>query len=188
MPLIPLIIALIIATGTGTAVSANLSKPGDTLYGLDQFMENIQENMPMSQSNRVNFLSRLNKERAKELADLQAINIETLNQEDQARLEGYQEDAIDRLAASIEKLEAVSGDINIIDSEELEEVSSEVIDSSDDDITPVLDNYKYTSPLIPSITLPSFLPLFNNDSPPLVDDSSDNYIPEDEPWGQGPSD
>ena len=187
MPLIPLIIALVMAVGTGTVVSADISKPGDILYGLDQFMENVQENMPMSQSSRASFLNRLSQERAKELADLQAVDIETLNKEDQVRLEEHQEDAVNRLAASIEKLESIPDNVDFTDLEDLEEVSPEVIDSNDD-IAPIIDNYNYTPPPIPSIIpLPLFSPPSSNEPPPPVDDPSDSYNPEDEPWEQGPS-
>lgn len=106
MPLIPFIIALAIAIGAGTVVSADNANPGDTLYGLDQFMENFQEKFPMSESRKARFLSRLSEERALELLELRNIDPEALTEKAQERWEGYHTNAVDRLAISVEKLEA----------------------------------------------------------------------------------
>ena len=136
MPLIPLIIALVIAIGTGTIVSADNANPGDVLYGLDQFMENFQEKMPMSQSRKAKFFARLSEERAIEVQELQDVDIEELDEEAQTRWERHQEDAIGRLAASIEKVESVQDKfqekIDSIDSEDQKEVFQKVIDHLDE--------------------------------------------------------
>lgn len=106
MPLIPFILALVIAIGTGTIVSADNANPGDALYGLDQFMENFQEKWPMSESRKARFFGRLSEERALELLELRNIDPETLDEKAQARWEMHHDKTVEKLAISIEKLEA----------------------------------------------------------------------------------
>lgn len=183
MPLI-FIIVLVLTAGAGTVVTADNSSPGDLLYGLDQFMENVQENMPMSQSRRVNFLGRLSEERAVELANLEAIDPKTLNKEAQVRLERNQEDATNRLTASIEKLESIQVEADPAD---LGENDAEEPDlDSTDSISPI-DGYNYTPPPIPYMPLPVYTPPLYT---PLPDNSNPSQPeePGNEPWNQGPSD
>ncbi len=193
MPLIPLIIALIVAAGAGTVVTADVSKPGDVLYGLDQFMENFQEKMPMSQSNRVNFLDRLSKERAKELVDLQEVDSEELDKKAKEHLEELKESATTRLATSVEKLELIQEELGIeadvIDTEE----AQDALDNSNNSVVPpIIDNYDYTlpiAPIIPSIPLPPIsFPYFDFPQEEPINEPGDNNASEDTPWNQGPSD
>jgi len=107
MPLVPIILAILIAGGAGTAVLADNAKPGDFLYGLDQAMENMQENWSMSQSNRARFLAGLSEERAQELLALRNVDPTQFTEMAQERWGEHQEDALERLAVSVEKVEAV---------------------------------------------------------------------------------
>lgn len=107
MPIIPLIIAALLAGGAGTAVLADSAKPGDLLYSVDQAIEYIQEKMPMSQSNRAMFWGKLSSERSEELLKLRKMDPSTLSKKTKTRWEQHQEKAVARLAAHIEKVEAI---------------------------------------------------------------------------------
>lgn len=132
MPLVPIILAILIAGGVGTAALADNANPGDTLFGLDQFMEDFQENWPMSQSHKAKFFAGLSEERAQELMALKGMDPEELNEKKRERWERHQEDAVSRLAASIEKVESVQErfqeKIDSTDLEEQKEVFQKVID------------------------------------------------------------
>ena len=107
MPFIPIIIAVLLASGAGTAVLADNAKPGDFLYPLDQYMERVQEKASMSESIRARFWARVSNERADELLALRKIDPADLSEEDKEVLEQHQEKAIERLAIGIERVEAI---------------------------------------------------------------------------------
>ena len=107
MPIIPLIIAVLLAGGAGTAVLADSAKPGDLLYPVDQAVEYIQERMPMSQANRAMLWGKLSSERSEELLKLREMDISEMSEEDRKRCERHQEKAVERLAAHIEKVDAI---------------------------------------------------------------------------------
>lgn len=136
MPLLPIILAILIAGGAGTAVLADNAKPGDVLYGLDVAMEEMQENWSMSQSKRANFLARLSEERAEELLALRNIDPTQFNERAQERWENHQEKAVEGLAVSIEKVEAVQvkfqGKLTSAETDEQEQVFQKVIDHLDE--------------------------------------------------------
>jgi len=107
MSLVSIILAVLIIGGTSTAVLADSAKPGDALYPVDQVMEAIQNRMSKRQTTRANFLAKISNERAQELLQLKNINPTQLDAKLKARLERLQAAAIDRLAVSIERVEAV---------------------------------------------------------------------------------
>lgn len=108
MPIIPLIIAVLVVGGAGTAVLADSAKPGDLLYPVDQIVERIQEKMPMSQSNRAMFWGELSDERAEELLALRNMNPNQFrNAVALKNWERHKEMAVERLAIHIEKVEAI---------------------------------------------------------------------------------
>jgi len=132
MPFIPIIIAILLAGGAGTVALADTAKPGDVLYKLDQVMERIQERLPMSQPKRANFLARLSEERAEELLALRNIDPMQFNERAQERWESHQEKAMEGLAISIEKVEAVQEKfqekLSLADTDEQKQVFQKVID------------------------------------------------------------
>lgn len=107
MPIIPMILAILLAGGVGTTALANNAIPGDALFGLDQVMERIEERMSMSQSRRARFLGKLSEERAQELLALREMNQERFTERAQERWTEHHEGAVERLAISIEKVEVV---------------------------------------------------------------------------------
>ena len=107
MPIIPIILAVLVAGGVGTAALADTAKPGDLLYPIDQFVERVQEKMPMSQGNRAIFWGKLSSERSEELLRLREIDPSTLTEGAKARWEQHQENAVERLAAHIERTDAI---------------------------------------------------------------------------------
>ncbi len=107
MFIVSIVLAVLIIGGTSTAVLADSAKPGDALYPVDQVMESIQNRMSKKQTTRANFLAKISNERAQELLQLKNINPTQLDAKLKARLERLQTAAIDRLAVSIEKVEAV---------------------------------------------------------------------------------
>ena len=133
MPLIPIILAILIAGGAGTVALADNAKPGDLFYGLDIAMEEMQENWSMSQANRARFLTGLSEERAEELLALRNINPTQLTEMAQERWRVHQEEALGRLAVSVEKVEAtqliIQGNLDIAETEEQEEVLQEIVDN-----------------------------------------------------------
>jgi len=135
MPVLPIVLALLLAGGVGTAALADDAAPGDALYGVDQFMEQVQESMPMAQSHRARFLGRLNEERAEELATLQSMSPEEMQETMRVRWEEHRDEAIERLSISIEKVEAVQAKFQeklvSAETEDQKEVFQEVIDHLD---------------------------------------------------------
>ena len=136
MPFISIILAVLIAGGIGTAAIADNAKPGDLLYGLDIAMEEIQENWSMTQSNRATFLTGLSEERAEELLALRNIDPTQLVEMAQERWRVHQEEALGRLAISVEKVEAaqvmIQGNLASAETDEQEEVLQEIIDNLDE--------------------------------------------------------
>lgn len=136
MPFISIILAVLIAGGIGTAAIADNAKPGDLLYGLDIAMEEMQENWSMTQSNRATFLTGLSEERAEELLALRNIDPTQLVEMAQERWRVHQEEALGRLAISVEKVEAaqvmIQGNLASAETDEQEEVLQEIIDNLDE--------------------------------------------------------
>lgn len=106
MPLIPIIIALIIALGGGTATLANSAKPGDTLYPVDQLVERIQEKLTTNPAAKTELLAKFADERVAELADLEKIDPTKLTATAQQLWEQHRQNAIDGVTTSIAKVTA----------------------------------------------------------------------------------
>ena len=107
MPLIPLIIATIIALGGGTAAWANTAKPGDTLYPIDQWVERIQEKISRTPESKAGLLAKFSEERLAELKAMQTIDPSQWSDEMKARFEQRKQNAVERVAQSIERVNTV---------------------------------------------------------------------------------
>lgn len=107
MPMIPVMIAVLIALGGGTAALADTAKPGDVLYPVDQWVERMQEKLTFSQEVKAGLFARLSEERAEELSALLAVSLENASEDERTRRENHRTQAIAHLALSIEKVEAV---------------------------------------------------------------------------------
>ena len=132
MPVMPILLAVLLAGSVGTVALADSAVPGDALFGLDQAMERIEERMPMSQSRRAGFLGKLSEERAEELLALREINQEQFAERAQERWAEHHEEAVERLAISIEKVEAVQTKfqekLSLAETDEQKAVFQKVID------------------------------------------------------------
>ena len=132
MPVMPIVLAILLAGGVGTAALADNAAPGDALFGLDQAMERIEERMPMSQSRRAGFLGKLSEERAQELLALREVNREQFAEKAQERWIKHHEESVERLAISIEKVEAVQAKfqekLSLAETDDQKAVFQKVID------------------------------------------------------------
>ena len=107
MPLIPIIIAALIAFGGGTAALADSAKPGDFLYPVDQWVERFQERVTWTQEAKAGLMARFSEERMAELQGLLAMDPEQMKEKIQTRWEQHKEQATQRLAESIERVNTV---------------------------------------------------------------------------------
>lgn len=107
MPLIPILIAALIALGGGTAALADSAKPGDFLYLVDQWVEKVQEKFAISDEAKATLLARFSEERLQELQDILATDPTQLATRARQLWEQHKEDAVNRVAASIERANAV---------------------------------------------------------------------------------
>ena len=107
MPLIPVLIAAIIALGGGTAVLADTAKPGDALYPMDQWVERMQEKMTFSEKSKAGLYARMSEERAEEMKALYELDPETFTEKKLAIWEDHKQESLGRLAISIEKAELI---------------------------------------------------------------------------------
>ncbi|MFH0905567.1 MAG: DUF5667 domain-containing protein [bacterium] len=106
MPLIPIIIAVIIALGGGTASLANSAKPGDTLYPIDQLVEQIREKLATGPEARTQLLAQFADERVAELAEIEKVDPAKLTEAAKQRWEEHRQEAIGRVTTSIAKVTA----------------------------------------------------------------------------------
>lgn len=106
MPLFPIIFAIVLALGGGTASLANSAKPGDTLYPIDKFIEKIQEKLTANPEVRTKLLSVLADERVKELEEIHNIDTTKLTEIAKQKWEEHRQEAIDRVTTSIAKVTA----------------------------------------------------------------------------------
>jgi len=97
MPLIPMIIAVIIALGGGTAALANTANPGDFLYPVDQWVEGVQGRFMRSDEAKAVWQARLGEERLAEFRALHSIDPSDWSEEDKALLEQHRQEATERL-------------------------------------------------------------------------------------------
>ncbi|OGB74190.1 hypothetical protein A2V68_00195 [candidate division Kazan bacterium RBG_13_50_9] len=104
MPFVPIVIAILLAGGAGTAALADSSAPGQPLYGLDQAMERFQEKITSHAGAKAQLWARMSEERAQELLALRNMNPEQMAERAREMWEKHQEEAVDRLAQSIEKV------------------------------------------------------------------------------------
>ncbi|MDD5605937.1 MAG: DUF5667 domain-containing protein [Patescibacteria group bacterium] len=107
MPIIPMILALVIALGGSTAALADAAKPGDMLYPIDQLVEQLQEKLTFSEQAKAGLFALFSEERADELGALLALDADQLSEKMRENWEAHKEHAIERLAISIEKAEAI---------------------------------------------------------------------------------
>lgn len=106
MPLIPIIAAIILVLGGGTASVANSAKPGDALYSVDQFIEQLQEKFTAGPEAKANLLAKLADERVVELTALENVDVTKLTETAQQLWEQHRQDAIERVNASIARINA----------------------------------------------------------------------------------
>lgn len=97
MPLIPMIIAILIALGGGTAALADSANPGDFLYPVDQWVEGIQGRFMRSDEAKAVWQARLGEERLKEYRVLHGINPADMTDKQVALLEQHRQEATERL-------------------------------------------------------------------------------------------
>jgi hypothetical protein len=107
MPFVPFIIAILLAGGVGTAALADSATPGSALYGLDQAMERIQERFTTRAEAKAQLWARFSEERAEELAVLRGMSLEEMTEKARERWEERHQRAIDHLAASLERTNAL---------------------------------------------------------------------------------
>lgn len=107
MPLIPVLIAAIIALSGGGAVLADSAKPGDALYPVDQWVERMQERLTFSEKSKAGLFARFSEERAQEMQALLELDPEAFNEKRLEMWEDHKTQALARLAISIEKAELI---------------------------------------------------------------------------------
>ena len=107
MPLIPLVIALVIALGGGTAALADSAKPGDALYPIDQWIERIQERITQAPEAKAGLFAKFSEERLAELKALQELDPSEWPEAMKAKFEEHKQDAVARVAKSIERVNTV---------------------------------------------------------------------------------
>lgn len=107
MPLIPIIIAAVLALGGGTAVLANTAAPGDALYGVDQWMEQVQERFTGDTEGKARLMARFSEERLAELEKIRQTDPAQLEAKLKARWEERHQEAINRLSESIAKVNEI---------------------------------------------------------------------------------
>ena len=106
MPLVPIIIAAIVALGGGTAALADSAKPGDALYSVDQFVEQLRERFTTRLDVRTQLLAQFADERVSELAAIEGTDPSQLSEAAQQLWQEHRQEAIERVTASIAKVEA----------------------------------------------------------------------------------
>ncbi len=107
MPIIPIIIAAVLALGGGTAAMANTAAPGDSLYAVDQWMERVQERMTSNTEGKARLMARFSEERLAELAKIRQTDPAQLEAKLKERWEERHQEAITRLSESIAKINEV---------------------------------------------------------------------------------
>ena len=107
MPFLPILFAILLAGGFGTASLANSASPGDPLYSVDQWMERVQQRLTNKAEAKAGLYAKLSDERLKELEELRNTDPSQLPEKAKALWEEHQQEAIDRLAKSIEQVTAV---------------------------------------------------------------------------------
>jgi len=106
MPLVPIIIAAIVALGGGTAALADSAKPGDALYSIDQFVEQLRERFTTRLDVKTQLLAKFADERVAELAAIEGTDPSQLSETAQQLWQEHRQEAIERVTASIAKVEA----------------------------------------------------------------------------------
>lgn len=107
MPFIPIMIAVVLALGGGTATLANSANPGDALYPVDQWMEQMQERFTTRIEAKARLYANLSDERLAELVKLRAKNSGKFDATAQQRWEEHHEAAIARLTTRVEQITAL---------------------------------------------------------------------------------
>lgn len=107
MPFLPILIALLLAGSAGTATLANTAKPGDPLYLVDQWMEQLQQRFTNRAEVKAKLYARFADERLKELEELRNTDPSELTDRAKALWEEHQQEAIERLTRSIEQVTTV---------------------------------------------------------------------------------
>lgn len=107
MPIVPLIIAVLLAGGAGTVALANDATPGSPLFGIDQAIERVQERFATNPEAKARLLARFSEERAAELAEIINMTPEQLEERAQQRWAERQQLALDHLSKSLERVNAL---------------------------------------------------------------------------------
>jgi len=107
MPIIPIIIAAVLALGSGTAALANTATPGDSLYPVDQWMERIQERLTSNTDGKARLMARFSEERLAELAKIRQTDPAQQEATLKARWEERHQEAINRVSESIAKVNEI---------------------------------------------------------------------------------
>lgn len=136
MPLIPIIIAALIAIGGGTAALADSAKPGDFLYPVDQWVERFQERVTWTDEAKAGLLARFSEERLQELQALLEIDPEQLQERARERWRAHKEMATEHLAESVERANMVrerfEGRLTGVTDEDEQVEIQQVIDTMDE--------------------------------------------------------
>jgi hypothetical protein len=107
MPFLPILIAILLAGGAGTAVLADKAVPGDTLYPVDQWIEKAEVRLAASDTAKANLYAKFGEERLAELEQLSKTDPSKLSDAAKALWEKHHQEALDRVAQGIEQVTAL---------------------------------------------------------------------------------
>ncbi|MBN2585298.1 hypothetical protein JXA59_01460 [Patescibacteria group bacterium] len=107
MPFLPILFAILLAGGVGTAALADNASPGDPLYAVDQWMEQVQQRWTNRAETKANLYARFADERLQELSELRNTDPSKLAERAREMWEKHHQEAVERVTKSIEQVTAV---------------------------------------------------------------------------------
>lgn len=135
-----IIVAIVLAFGTGTAIAANNAKPGDSLFGLDKALERVQLGVSVGQEAKARVSANIAAERQKELQELEGQNNEHASgvlQEAEQETDHALERAADAVHEARTKLEAKGTSGNAVNAlKDVEEKLTNTQEHHDDLLKP----------------------------------------------------
>lgn len=103
----PMLVATTILVASGTAALANSSKPGDFLYPVDTFTEQVSHQLIRSESARAKFYASMSEERTEELRQIEAKITDDLPEPKRIRIQTFRDRAKSNADISFERLNQV---------------------------------------------------------------------------------